>query len=605
MDNLAVIDGCDTTPRLFRSRCDELGTVIAMREKEFGIWHSFSWNDYYDKAKCIGIALMALGFEPGQVASILSENNKEWLFVDMATMCVGGISNGVYTTDSYSQLKHVCVDSQTRILFVEDEEQLDKFLEIEKELPLVKKVVVFDDDGLKTFSHPKVMFMDELYELGRKNFEKLQKEFDTRLDNVRPEDTAILVYTSGTTGPPKGAMLSHQNLLFQARNAGSWIGEEAREEIISILPLCHIAERTFSVFLPLNFKWIVNFVESPETSFENTMEVSPTLFFGVPRMWEKMHSNTVIKINEAVWLGRIAYEFALKIGGKYAQSVDSGGKPNLLLRLARWVAEKAVFRNLKIMLGLDRARILFTGAAPVSPELIAWYRALGLNLLELYGQTECAGITTSNTATDNRIGTIGKAVANVDMRIDENGEILCRGPHVFKGYFGNPEKTAETVMDGWLYTGDIGTMDEDGFLRITDRKKDIIITAGGKNISPSEIENQLKFSPYISDAVVIGDKRRYLTCLIMIDHENVLNFAQNQNIPFTDFASLSARPEIVDLIGVEIENVNAKFARVETIKKFKIIDEQLTADDEELTATMKLKRSTVEKKYSSLITSMY
>ncbi|MEC7091485.1 MAG: AMP-binding protein, partial [Pseudomonadota bacterium] len=239
MNNLAVIDGCDTTPRLFRSRCGELGTVIAMREKEFGIWHSFSWNDYYDKAKCIGIALIALGLEPGQVASILSENNKEWLFVDMATMCVGGISNGVYTTDSYSQLKHVCVDSQTRILFVEDEEQLDKFLEIEKELPLVQKVVVFDDDGLKTFSHPKVMFMDELYELGRKNFEKLQNEFDTRLENVRPEDTAILVYTSGTTGPPKGAMLTHQNLLFQARNAGSWIGGEAREEIISILPLCH------------------------------------------------------------------------------------------------------------------------------------------------------------------------------------------------------------------------------------------------------------------------------------------------------------------------------------------------------------------------------
>ncbi|MEC8177671.1 MAG: AMP-binding protein, partial [Pseudomonadota bacterium] len=367
MDNLAVIDGCDTTPRLFRSRCGELGTVIAMREKEFGIWHSFSWNDYYDKAKCIGIALIALGLEPGQVASILSENNKEWLFVDMATMCVGGISNGVYTTDSYSQLKHVCVDSQTRILFVEDEEQLDKFLEIEKELPLVQKVVVFDDDGLKTFSHPKVMFMDELYDLGRKNFEKLQNEFDTRLENVRPEDTAILVYTSGTTGPPKGAMLTHQNLLFQARNAGSWIGDEAREEIISILPLCHIAERTFSVFLPLNFKWIVNFVESPETSFENTMEVSPTLFFGVPRMWEKMHSNTVIKINEAVWLGRIAYELALKIGGKYAEYIDAGGKPNLLLRLGRLIAEKTVFRNLKIMLGLDRARILFTGAAPVSP----------------------------------------------------------------------------------------------------------------------------------------------------------------------------------------------------------------------------------------------
>ncbi len=605
MDNLAVIDGCDTTPKLFKNRCRELSTTIALREKEFGIWHSFSWSDYYKKAQCVGTALIALGIEPGHVVSILSENNKEWLFVDMATMCVGGISNGVYTTDSYSQLQHVCVDSETRILFVEDEEQLDKFLEIEKELPLVKKVIVFDDDGLKTFRHPKVMFMDELYQLGEENFEKLHHEFDVRLDNVCPEDTAILVYTSGTTGPPKGAMLTHQNLLFQARNAGSWIGDEASEEIISILPLCHIAERTFSVFLPLNFKWIVNFVESPETSFENTMEVSPTLFFGVPRMWEKMHSNTVIKISEAVWLGRIAYEFSIKIGQKYAQIIDEGGAPNPVLRLARWVAEKTVFRNLKIMLGLDRARILFTGAAPVSPELIAWYRALGLNLFELYGQTECAGITTSNTRANNRIGTIGKAVGNVDIRIDETGEILCRGPHVFKGYFGNPEKTAETVVDGWLYTGDIGTMDDEGYLRITDRKKDIIITAGGKNISPSEIENLLKFSPYISDAVVIGDKRKYLTCLIMIDHENVLNFAQNKNVPFTDFASLSAQPEIVDLIGIEIENVNTKFARVETIKKFKIIDEQLTADDEELTATMKLKRSTVEKKYSSLINSMY
>ena len=603
-DALTIVEGCESLPRLFRKRCTELGDKLAMREKEFGIWNRFSWADYYARAQELGAGLMHLGVKPGDVVSIIAENRKEWLFFDMAIMSIGGVTNGVYTTDAPSQLQHICADSRTKILVVEDEEQLDKYLDVRDALPMVEKVIVLEDEGLKTFSDEKVMLIDAFYALGRAHLADYAAEWDARIDAVKADDTALLVYTSGTTGAPKGAMISHANVLFQTKNAGVWIGDCYDEEIMSILPLCHIAERTFSVFLALHYRWVVNFVEAPDTSFENTMEVSPTVFFGVPRMWEKMYSGVVIKIKEAIWAGRMAYEWAVSVGERYEEAREEG-TPSFALKAQRFLAEKLVFQNLKVMLGLDRARIMFTGAAPVSPDLIRWYRAIGLDLYELYGQTECSGITSSNRDGANRLGSIGQAVPHVEMKIAEDGEILYRGPHIFKGYLNQPEKTAETVIDGWLHSGDVGAVDNEGYYKITDRKKDIIITAGGKNITPSEIENQLKFSPYISDAVIIGDKRKYLTCLVMIDHENVLQYAQDLNVPFTDYASLCAREEVISLINEEVEKVNQNFARVETVKKFSIIDKELTADDEELTATMKLKRSKVAETYSELIEAMY
>ena len=603
-DALTIVEGCESLPRLFRKRCTELGDKLAMREKEFGIWNRFSWADYYARAQELGAGLMHLGVKPGDVVSIIAENRKEWLFFDMAIMSIGGVTNGVYTTDAPSQLQHICADSRTKILVVEDEEQLDKYLDVRDALPMVEKVIVLEDEGLKTFSDEKVMLIDAFYALGRAHLADYAAEWDARIDAVKADDTALLVYTSGTTGAPKGAMISHANVLFQTKNAGVWIGDCYDEEIMSILPLCHIAERTFSVFLALHYRWVVNFVEAPDTSFENTMEVSPTVFFGVPRMWEKMYSGVVIKIKEAIWAGRFAYEWAVSVGERYEEAREEG-TPSFALKAQRFLAEKLVFQNLKVMLGLDRARIMFTGAAPVSPDLIRWYRAIGLDLYELYGQTECSGITSSNRDGANRLGSIGQAVPHVEMKIAEDGEILYRGPHIFKGYLNQPEKTAETVIDGWLHSGDVGAVDNEGYYKITDRKKDIIITAGGKNITPSEIENQLKFSPYISDAVIIGDKRKYLTCLVMIDHENVLQYAQDLNVPFTDYASLCAREEVISLIHEEVEKVNQNFARVETVKKFSIIDKELTADDEELTATMKLKRSKVAETYSELIEAMY
>jgi long-chain acyl-CoA synthetase len=310
-------------------------------------------------------------------------------------------------------------------------------------------------------------------------------------------------------------------------------------------------------------------------------------------------------MGEATPLGRLAYRAGLAVGYRVAGHRLAGRPVPVGLRLAFRLAEQVALRNVRRMIGIDRCRFLFTGAAPISPDLVRWYLALGRDMLELYGQTECTGLATSTPPERIKCGAVGKPVPYGELAVSPEGEILLRGDHVFMGYYNQPEKTAETIVDGWLHTGDVGTVDEDGYVRITDRMKDIIITAGGKNITPSEIENELKFSPYVSDAVVIGDRRPYLTCLVMIDHENVAKFAQDHDVPFTNFASLTRAEPVVDLIAAEVEKVNRKFARVETIKKFRLIEQQLDPEDEELTPTMKLKRKLVNQKYRALIDSMY
>jgi long-chain acyl-CoA synthetase len=350
---------------------------------------------------------------------------------------------------------------------------------------------------------------------------------------------------------------------------------------------------------------VVNFAEAPDTVPQNLREVAPHVLLAVPRVWEKLYSGITIALKEGTWLGRIAYRAAIRLGMK-ASARELAGKPVPgPLRAARAIGDWLVLKNIRVILGLDRIRYAVTGAAPISPDLIQWYWALGIRMFEVYGQTENAGLATANWPGHVRIGSIGSAAPGTEVKLSPEGEILLRGPHIFAGYLNKPDKTAEALREGWLHTGDVGVMDEAGFVRITDRMKDIIITAGGKNITPSEIENQLKFSPYISDAIVIGDKRAFLTCLVMIDQDNVVKFAQEHDVPFTNYASLCRAPEVVELIGKEVEAVNKKFARVETIKRFKLIDQLLTAEDEELTPTMKLKRSLVEKKYGALIEGMY
>jgi long-chain acyl-CoA synthetase len=602
----ALVDGCDTVVGLFAKRCAELGDRVAHREKDLGIWRAYSWKDYWTHAKWIGLGLRALGLKRGEVVSILSEDRREWLYADMGIQCVGGIASGVYTTDSASQLAYLINDSDSRFLFVEDDEQLDKYLEIADQVPGLLKVIILEREGLHDLRHEKCVFIDELYDTGRAFEAENHGFFEDEIAKVKPGDTGLLIYTSGTTGMPKGAMLSQENIIAAAVSGAHALPTMEADEQLCFLPLCHILERDVSVYFPLAGKAIINFAESPETVFDNLQEVSPSHFTAVPRVWEKVYSRVLVLSQEATPIGRWAFNRAVQTGLKRAeyQMADQPVPGGVALRYAFW--DFMVLRNLRRMLGMDKMRRGGTGAAPISPELLKWYWAIGVKLLEGYGMTENAGLCTINLPEENKVGTVGRPVPGIQVRISEEGEIQSYGLNNFQGYWRNNEKTAETFTDdGWLKTGDVGRVDEDGYLTITGRIKDIIITAGGKNITPAEIESRLKFSHYVSDAVVIGDQRKFLTCLIMIDQENVEKFAQDKKVPFSDFASLCAAQDVLDLIRKEVEEVNKEFARVEQIKDFRLINVLLTAEDDELTATMKLKRSFVEKKHAALIDDMY
>ena len=600
-----VFDGCDTLPKLFRKRYTEEAGKVAMREKDLGIWRSISWADYGEAARNAGQGLMAMGLERGDVVSILSETNKEWMFADLAAVCAGASSSGVYTTDSAKQLEYIVNDSSSAFLFVENEEQLDKYLQVRDRVPTLRKVIIMDLEGLRDFDDPMTMSWDDLLELGRQFGRDNPAAWDERIDGSAPNDTPILVYTSGTTGPPKGAMISNRNVIFQVSNANAMLHFREGDNQLAFLPLCHIAERGFSMFLSIAYKTVVNFAESPETVAENVREVAPHYLFAVPRVWEKFYSTFTIRMQDATWIGKRLYDWAIGVGMRMAEHRIEGTAPGVRDRLLYAIAGFLVLNNVKTMIGLRRTRWTATGAAPISPDLIRWYLALGINMVELYGQTENTGVATSNRPDEFKVGTVGLALPNTEVKISERGEILIKGPHVFKGYLNNPEKTAETVVDGWLHTGDVGSVDNQGFFRITDRIKDIIITAGGKNVTPSEIENQLKFSPYIADAVIVGDKRKFLSCLVMIDEDTVMKFAQDNNVPFSNYASLCRADAVQRLIQAEIDAVNRDFARVEQIKAFRLIEQVLMPEDDELTPTMKLKRSFVSAKYKDLIDSMY
>ena len=600
-----TIFGQDTLPKLFRHVVRDRGDKVAMREKHLGIWRSITWREYGERARHVGLGLVALGLRPKDVVSVVADNCPEWLYTDLGTMSVAGVTNGIYSTDSAKQIEYIVNDSGTRFFFAENEEQLDKILEVRARCPQLVKIVVYDMEGLHGFADDQVMPFQELLDLGARWEREHPGLFEPMIAVAKPEDLAILVYTSGTTGPPKGAMLSHRNILFQLGYSDFISAPREGDQQLSFLPLAHIAERTFSVFYPLRSGATVNFAESIDTVPENIREVAPAIFFAVPRIWEKFYSAVALRMREATWLGKIAYALAMGIGARTAERKVAGEKPTAWLRLLYRAADLLVLDNIKRSLGLHRARGAATGAAPIAPELIKWYMALGIDMREVYGQTENCGLATAMPATRIKLGTVGLARPDTELMLSPEGEILLKGPHVFLGYYKNAQKTAETIVDGWLHTGDVGVVDQEGFVKITDRMKDIIITAGGKNVTPSEIENELKFSPYISDAVVIGDRRKFLSCLVMIDHETVAQFAQERNVPFTNFASLCRAKEIQDLIWGEIERVNRQLARVETIKKFRLIEEILTAEDEELTPTMKLKRTFVNVKYKAIIEGMY
>ena len=597
----------ETVPEVFVHAVRERGDRVWMREKKLGLWRAWTWNQAAQAVREIALGLVDLGLQPGERVSILSNTRLEWMLADLGVLCAGGVSNGIYPTDSPVQVEYLCSDSDTRVIFVEDEEQLDKVLEVRGRLPRLRHVVVFDMTGLHRFEDPMVLSLEALRRRGAEHDRARPGLFDERVRSRGPDDLAILVYTSGTTGKPKGAMHLHRGLVYTMRQAALAFPRPERDERMCFLPLCHIFERMVGAYFSVYTGSVLNFVENPDTVPENVREISPTVFAAVPRVWEKFYSAVMIALQESSRLQQLAYGWAIGVGGRVADLVLARrpvpGPLKLQFVLARWLA----LNNVRRLLGIHQAQYLLTGAAPIAPDLIRWYLALGVPMLEGWAMTENCALGTVNRPDAIKIGTIGRAAEGTEVRIDPaTGEILARGPNVFAGYLNQPEKTAEAIdADGWLHTGDVGTVDDEGYFRITERMKDIIITAGGKNITPSEIENELKFSPYITDAVVIGDKRPYLTVLIMIDQENVEKYAQDHDVPFSNYASLTRAREVQELIQREVDRVNAKFARVEQIKAFRLIDTQLGAEDEELTPTMKLKRRFVQQKYAPLIESMY
>ena len=595
----------ETIPQLFNKTVRQNGPRVALRTKDLGIWHDITWDDYYDKAKKVGCALISMGFTKGDSACIIGNNSIEWVMADMGIQCIGGVSVGVYATNAWQQVEYVVNHCDAKFLFVENEEQLDKYLMFRENTPLLKKVIIWDTKGLSAFSDPMVMTFEQLIDKGGKEIEKHPSLFEEMQSKVALDDIAMIIYTSGTTGPPKGAMLTHKNVTWMAEAVDKTIKIDTKDNVLSFLPLCHVFERLFTVFIHIKFAYTVNFVERADTVMQNMMEVSPTVGYAVPRIWEKYYSNIMIKMADATWIKRFAFNTALKIGQRRADLVMNFKSPGLFIKVLYFVAWFTVFRKLKERLGFENIRVAISGAAPISKDVLRFFQSIGMNLIEGYGQTEGTGVTTLSPEDKTKFGTVGTALKGLDIKIAEDGEILVKSPGVFKGYYKSDKATAETIIDEWLYTGDVGEIDADGFLKITDRKKDIIVTAGGKNITPQYIENKLKASIYINDAVVIGDKRKFLSGLIMIDEDNVVKFAQDNKVQFSTYKDLTQNEQVTALIDLEVKKVNETLARVENIRKFTILPKRLYEEDGEVTPTMKIKRKFVNEAFKDIIEAMY
>lgn len=595
----------DTLPKVFQLRVKQYQDRVALREKKFGIWRDVSWREFDANVRRLAYAMIMAGYKRGDRIAVIGWNSPEWVYVDLATQSIGGISIGVYSTSASDQVEYVLEHSGARLFFVENEEQLDKALAVRERLPLLRQIVYWDKKNLQGFVEENVLFYEQFLKLGMTIEKENPTVFDQLVADTKADDIAIMVYTSGTTGPPKGVMLSQRNLLSASASIYKAHPVYDTDELVSFLPLCHIGERTWSVTHAINNGYTVSFAENEETIFQDIRDVKPTIFFAVPRIWEKFYANVVLTVKDSTFSEKLIFRAAMKVAQKVTKCRLGREHVKPYLRILYGLFDYLVYGNTRRMLGLQRCHFIFSGAAPIAPEILSFFHGLGLNIREIYGQTEAGGSISIHQGDDIKLGTVGKPVPDVEVKIGADGEIMVRGQNVFKGYLNDEELTKATLSEGWLLTGDIGRLDEDGNLIITDRKKDIIITSGGKNITPQYIENKLKFSPYINDAIVIGDGRKYLTALIMIDEENVVKFAQEQKIPFTTYSSLTKAQEITELISKEVNNINKSLSSVEQVKYFRLIDIRLTAEDEEITPTMKLKRKYIQKRFGELIESMY
>ena len=595
------LDG--SLPGLLLRRSAEIGRRVALRHNELSRWREYTWREYAERTAHIGMGLLALGVRSGDRVAIHSENRPEWVMTDLAIQGIGCATVGVYPTSPSTEVEFLLRSCRAVVLVAEDEEQLDKVLAVRRNLPHLQTIVVIETRGVRRYlDDPMIITFAELEALGA---DGTVDDWAQHVARLQSSDIAVIVYTSGTTGPPKGAMLSHANLLAATNSFRQVFTATPDDEILSYLPLCHIAERLNSVINAVNVGYVVNFGKGGESFLEDLRDVQPTLFLGVPRVWEKMMAATEIRMADASWLKRHVYSFWLRRGQRLAPR-RMHGESRTADKVLSGLGYLFVFRSLRDKMGMRRVRMPVSGAAPIAPKVLEYFWGIGVPVREGYGQTENTALATLTPDSDVRIGKVGVALPGVELKLAGDGEVLVRSAANFVGYFEQPEATSDTLdADGWLHTGDVGELDESGFLTITDRKKDLIITAGGKNISPSELENMLKVSPYVREAVVVGDRRKYLTALIGIELDTVGDWASRRYLPYTTYEDLSAKPEVVDLIGEWVEHVNRDLAQVETIKKFALLPKELDHENGQLTATQKVKRAAIAAQFGDLIEAMY
>ena len=592
-----------TLPQMLRERARQDAQRIALRQKDFGIWKPFTWAQYYQRACHVGLGLRALGLSAGGHVGVISENRTEWVLAQMGAGLVGAVTVGVYPTSPSSEVAYVVGHADIEVMVCEDQEQTDKLIEALDQLPRLKKIIVMETKGLRSFA-PEVRDLittfDALEKRGAASGQ--QALIDQALAQQTLDDIGLMIYTSGSTGKPKGAMVSWRNIRGVVPGIVDRLELSRSTTHLSYLPLCHVAEQMLTTFCPVYIGSQVNFGESIRTVQEDLREVAPTMFLGVPRIWEKMHAAISIKLQETGGLRRALFAKAYAACQPLAEKPRAAWSLGERLRFAAsyWL----VFRALQNFLGLRDVHVALTGAAPIPPDVVRFFRVLGVPLVEVYGLTESSGMVTGHRLSDVAVGTVGVPTQGVEWRIGEAGEFQIKGDMVFAGYYKNPEATAQSIQDGWLHTGDV-VREERGQLKIVDRLKDIMITAGGKNLTPSEIENTMKGSPYIKECVIVAEGRKFVGALVMIDYETVGKWAEAQRLPFTHFRSLVEMPQVRALIDDAIRSGNERLAQVSQIRKFHLLTKELDHDDGEVTATMKVRRSSIYKTYAEEIEALY
>ena len=596
-----------TPSRKVRQIAEKFPDHIAMRDKRFGKWEEITYKTFWEQVQWVGCALNYFGVQNQETSAVHSENRPEWLIADIGIQSIGGITVGLYPTNPPAEVQYLIGHSESKILFAEDQEQVDKAIEVISELPNLVKIIYFEPRGLSGYENEKLMSWDEFLEIGKEEHEKNSEFVISRMDEITSEDIAMMIYTSGTTGPPKGSMLTHGNIEWTATQIPELSftpSNVTNPQYLSYLPLCHVFGRLVDTLIGITTMGTINFAESIDTVQQDLAEIQPSIFPAVPRILERMHAGTLVRMKDASRFKKLLFSIASYFGNITAARWLKYGSDDVIAKFTNFFAQLIAFRALRKKLGLKNIDSAISGAAPIAPEILRFFMSMGVPIYEGYGMTENSAIATGNRPEKVKLGTVGVPQPNVELKLAEDGEILVRHGGVFKGYFKNEEATNEVLdKDGWLYTGDIGEYDGD-FLKIVDRKKDIIITSGGKNVSPSEIENNIKISPFIKEAIVIGDERKFLSALIGIEFDTVSNWALRKNIPYTTYRNLSENEEVQKLVWKEIQKANDLTDSL-AIRKFRMLTKELDHEDGDLTATQKVKRNVIMDRFPDLIEDMY